>query len=692
LKRTPGVREGRLQPYAILRALETALLEVPMTDNRRRSTRRRRLLPLVAVLALPLAAAASGSSQPASSHHHAAPVVLPAAASAVGGGPVVVDVPSPDVGADTLAARGAAEKATVDQFKVFHGFQLTDRLPESGITFVHGIVEDAGKLYKAAHYDHGTGLAVADVDGDGLLDLYFVNQRGGNELWKNLGNGKFKNITAEAGVGLGDRIGVSATFADIDNDGDPDLYVTSVRGGNVLFENDGKGHFKDITRESGLGYVGHSSAAVFFDYDRDGLLDLFLVNVGKYTTDVRGKGGYYVAYEDAFHGHMFPDRTEKSVLYKNLGHHRFKDVSKEMKLEDGSWSGDASIADWNGDGWPDLYVLNMQGDNHYYENVGGKAFVDATEKYFPKTPWGAMGIKVFDWNNDGRMDLLITDMHSDMITDFAPQDEKARFPPAEDGPVWQGIANNIFGNGFFENQGNGKFVERAFDVNLENYWPWGVSTGDLNADGWEDVLITASMNYPFRYGVNSLLLNNQGERFMDSSFILGIEPRRGGKTRKPWFTLDCSGEDKALALCKGKSGQVTVTGTLGTRSSAIFDLDNDGDLDIVTNEFNSEPQVFISDLAQRKKIHWLKVKLVGKESNRDGIGAVVKVKVGGRTLTKVMDGNSGYLSHSLIPLYFGLGEAEKADSIEILWPSGKRQTLPGPIAGNRQLEVVEAGK
>src|SRR6185369_2982923 len=221
----------------------------------------------------------------------------------------------------------AAEKATVDQFKVFHSFQFADRLPESGITFVHGIVEDAGKRYKAAHYDHGTGLAVADVDGDGRLDLYFVNQLGGNELWKNLGNGKWKNVTAEAGVGLGDCIAVSATFADIDNDGDPDLYVTRVRGGNVLFENDGKGHFKDVTKESGLGYAGHSSAAVFFDFDRDGRLDLFLVNVGKYTTETRGKDGSYVAYEDAFKGHMFPERTEKSVLYRNLGHNHFKDVS-----------------------------------------------------------------------------------------------------------------------------------------------------------------------------------------------------------------------------------------------------------------------------------------------------------------------------------------------------------------------------
>src|SRR5579885_2297695 len=130
-----------------------------MSENfRRRSHFLPRLLPILALL--PLVAVSPGTSQTAAPHHHAAPAALPAAAPAPGGGPVVVDIPTPDVGADTLAARGAAEKATVDQFKVFHGFQFADRLPESGITFVHGIVEDAGKRYKAAHYDHGTGIAV----------------------------------------------------------------------------------------------------------------------------------------------------------------------------------------------------------------------------------------------------------------------------------------------------------------------------------------------------------------------------------------------------------------------------------------------------------------------------------------------------------------------------------------------------
>jgi enediyne biosynthesis protein E4 len=152
--------------------------------------------------------------------------------------------------------RLAAEQAkSMSGVTTFHNFQFTDRLAASGITFKHRIVDDAGKTYKAAHYDHGNGIAMADVDGDGLLDIYFVSQVGGNQLWKNLGGGKFLDITASAGVAVSGKIGVSASFADIDNDGDPDLYVTTVRGGNVLFENDGKGHFRDITTSAGLTYT-----------------------------------------------------------------------------------------------------------------------------------------------------------------------------------------------------------------------------------------------------------------------------------------------------------------------------------------------------------------------------------------------------------------------------------------------------
>ncbi len=595
--------------------------------------------------------------------------------------------PENDEGVAALPARKAAQLATAGQFTVFHGFQLADRQPESGITFRNQGTEDSGREYKMVHYDHGNGLAVADVDGDGLLDLYFVTQLGENQLWKNLGNGKFRNLTPEAGVGMRDQISITASFGDVDNDGDEDLYVTTVRKGNHLFLNDGRGRFQDVSKEAGLDYVGHSSGAVFFDYDHDGLLDLFLANVGRYTTDRMGPGGYYVGLEDAFQGHLHPDRTEYSILYKNLGNHRFKDVSKETGLVDGSWSGDAAAVDFNEDGWPDLYVPNMQGDNHYWENVGGKRFEEKGAQYFPKTPWGAMGVKAFDYDNDGRADLVLTDMHSDMSKMIGVDQEKAKSDMQWTEAMLQGGANNIFGNALYHNLGGGKFAEVSDAMGVEDYWPWGLSAGDLNADGFQDLFITASMNFPFRYGINSLLLNDRGKIFRDSEFILGVEPRRGGRTHFFMAEMDCDGADKAKTPCKGKTGKVRIMSTLGSRTSAILDLDGDGDLDIVTGDFNSEPQVLISNLAEKKPVHWLKVKLRGTQSNRDALGARVRLKAGGQTWTQWNDGSSGYLSHSVMPLYFGLGDAEKVDSVEVTWPSGKTQTAR-PKA-NMQIEIVE---
>src|SRR5207249_2625513 len=445
------------------------------------------------------------------------------------------------------------------------------------------------------HYDHGTGLAAADVDGDGRPDLYFVTQLGRNELWKNVGDGRFADITDQAGVAMPDDVSVAAAFADIDNDGDPDLFVTTVRHGNRLFENMGGGRFRDITAQAGVGYVGHSSGAVFFDYDGDGLLDLFVTNVGVYTSNVKGPGGYYVGLSDAFHGHTRTERAETSILYHNLGGNRFKDVTRDVGLVDRSWSGDATVIDVNDDGWPDLYVLDMQGENHLWVNEGGKRFRDATRQYFPRTPWGAMGVKAFDFDGDGRVD-------------------------------------------------------------------------DLNADGWDDIVITAGMNFPHRYGINSVLLNEAGRHFLPSEFLLGVEPRPGGATDQVWFRLDCHGADRDELFCTVCSqsgtaelgcrldadGHLTMMAARGTRAAAVLDVDDDGDLDIVTNEFNAQPQVLVSDLAQRHRIHFLKVRLRGTRSNREGLGAQVTVVLpDGRRSLKVMDGKTGYLSQSDLPLYFG---------------------------------------
>jgi enediyne biosynthesis protein E4 len=595
---------------------------------------------------------------------------------------------------DWLMRMKKEQEEQARSYQVYHDFKFVDRFPESGITFKNIVTDDSKRNYKAAHYDHGNGIAVADVDGDGLYDIYFVTQMGCNELWRNVGGGKFENITEKAGVGMCGQVSVTASFADVDNDGRPDLFVTTVRHGNHLFHNDGGGKFTDITEQSGLSYSGHSSGATFVDYNRDGLLDLLVSNVGKYTGNQKGEGGYYMAFPDAFSGHLYPERTEPCILYKNLGNNRFQDVTKASGITNCGWNGDATFVDLKNNGYPSLYLTNMEGNNHFYENVDGDHFVDKTDQYFPKTPWGAMGIKFFDYNNDGLMDLYVTDMHSDMSHDLGYEDyakEKEKSTIAWPDSFVVGHEKSIFGNAFYKNLGDGKFTEISDQLGLENYWPWGISVDDLNADGYQDIFVTAGMSYYFRYATNSLLLNDGGKKFLNSEFILGVEPRRDNKTVMPWFDVDCDGPDFTRNECKGRDGKYTVLSSISTRSSVIFDLDGDGDLDIVTNEFNYYPQVLISDLAQRRKISYLKVTLKGTKSNREGLGTKVVVSGGGLKVTKFMDGKSGYLSQSDLPLYFGLGDAKQIDSVEVFWPSGTHQTVPHASL-NGTLEIEEGGK
>lgn len=620
-------------------------------------------------------------------HVHAGGAIHPVAAIQSAGTTPSLRVPSTDVGADTLKARAEAQLAAAKGYTPFHGFRFTDRAADSRITFLHRIVDDAGLFYNPSHYDHGNGLAAADVDGDGITDLYFVNQLGGSELWKGGGDGTFKQITAEAGVALADRIGVAASFADIDNDGDPDLFVTTVRGGNVLFENEGKGRFRDVSTSAGVGHVGHSSGSVFFDYDRDGLIDLYVSNVGRYTSEKRGRGGAFVAFEDAFSGHLFPDRSERSILYRNLGKGRFQDVTGAMGLGSAGWSGDASVADVNGDGYLDLYALNMQGGDHFFENIKGERFVDATVQRFPRTPWGSMGVKFFDADGDGNQDLLITDMHSDMSVQVNPDQEKRKAAIQWNEAFLAGSTSQfIFGNALFRRLASGQFEDRSDAAGVENYWPWGPSVGDINADGWPDVFIASSMNFPFRYGVNTLLLNEQGQRFLDSEFVLGVEPRRDGRTDTHWFDVPCGVPGSP---CQGRTGTMPVHAAVGSRSSVLLDIDRDGDLDIITSDFNSGPQVLVSDLTEKKAVRWVGVRLVGTRSNRDGLGATVRVVSGGRTQTAWHDGKSGYLSQSSVPLYFGLGDATAVDRIEVAWPSGQQQRLAAPIALGSIVQITE---
>jgi hypothetical protein len=593
----------------------------------------------------------------------------------------------PKIFTPNLKRRDAVQRRAMEGVEIERNFRFTDRLPQSGIKFVHLPTYDGTKNFKVVHYDHGNGILTADVDGDGLHDLLFINQVGPNHLYRNLGEGRFEDITERAGVALPDPIKITGAFADIENDGDPDLFLTSVRFGNYLFEN-----------------FGHSSTPVFLDYDNDGRLDIFLSNIGKYTTedlvqasdDVNEKGEplykYYMAYKDSFSGHLKSERLESSILYRNAGKGKYVDVTKEVGLVDFSWTGDITPLDANEDGFQDLYLLNMQGNDEYYENVGGKKFVKKSRELFPKTPWGSMGVKVFDFNNDGKMDIYVTDMHSDMQKDINFNLEKEKMPKVWPESLFQTEGASLFGNAFYKNKGDGSFEEVSNTINAENYWPWGLSVGDLNADGFQDAFVTASMNFNWRYHPNSLLLNDRGQRFLDAEFILGAEPRREGRTAKLWYSLDCDGADRDHPEAKkeGRSGRIVFYEAYGTRASVIFDLDMDGDLDIVTSDWASEPMVLISDLSERKQdLRYLKVQLRGKVSNRDGLGARVELSVGDKTYVQVQDGKSGYMSQSVLPLYFGLAGAAEVDQITVRWPTGKTQVVAGPVAANQQLLVEE---
>jgi hypothetical protein len=353
----------------------------------------------------------------------------------------------------------------------------------------------------------------------------------------------------------------------------------------------------------------------------------------------------------------------------------------------------------------------MQGHDDLWHNLGGGRFEKRSRQVFPATPWGTMGAAVLDWNGDGLMDLFVTDMHTDMAGDpLRPEDERRKHDPKTMFPLrfLATDGNHILGNALFTNQGDGRFKDLSDAANVETGWPWGPSVADLNADGWPDIFVTAGMNFPFRYHGNDVLLNEGGKRFANVEFTLGIEPRE--RLMRPWFDLDCDGADVKHDICQGEAapvmtnntktpeergkstarhGRVTVWAARASRSAAIFDIDDDGDLDIVTNNFGDVPQVFISDLAQRGKVHFLKVRLVGQRSNRDGFGAVVTLRASGRTQVRVNDGKSGYLAQSVMPLYFGLGSAERADSVTVKWPTGKQQVVRGPLRSGTTIVVKE---
>jgi hypothetical protein len=562
--------------------------------------------------------------------------------------------------------RPAAEDSQTRAFR--------DVAEEAGLTWqMHFLPNEQGETFRINLYDHGSGLAVGDFDGDGREDIYFCNQLGKNALYRNNGDGTFTDVAEKAGVALGDRICVAATWVDYRNEGRPSLFVTSTRGGNVLFRNLGNGTFQDVTKEAGLEHVGHAQTGVFFDFDNDGYLDLFLTNTAKWTSDTFDqKTRYWVGKGDF--GGVIHSEKEYNRLYRNNGDGTFTDVTEKAGLKGLGWSGDAVPFDYDGDGKTDLFVTNMFGRCQLYRNNGDGTFTDVTMKVLGPTPWGALAAKAFDARNTGRLDLYVVDMHSDMWmgADFdhkslsmALEYEKTRFPnrygplalrdprlAAREKELGEEVGFKheevVFGNAFYRNDGGGKFTEMSAKADLETFWPWGIATGDFDNDGFEDVFVPSGMGYPFYYWPNYLLMNRGDGTFRNRATEMGVEPPRHGRF-----------------LPKRIDGRPAAR---SSRCAVVGDFRGVGLLDIVTNNFNDRPYYFKN---QQPRKNYVQFRLHGAgppRSNRDAVGAVVRLYRGNEVMTRQVPSAGGYLSHSSRTLHFGLGDRTDIDRVEITWP------------------------
>jgi len=561
----------------------------------------------------------------------------------------------------------------------------------AGIDFRMAFLPDEqgrGTAFKINLYDHGCGVAVADIDGDGDDDLYFLNELGSNALYRNGGDGRFTNVTAEAGpVALPDRICTSAAFNDYDNDGDQDLFVTSTRGGNALFDNDGRGHFTEVTKRADLTWVGHSQGCTFFDADNDGDLDLVVTNTARWTTDAyNAKEKYYGGVGSLME--LIDSPIEHNLYYRNNGDGTFTKATQEAGLAGVGWGGDLAAFDYDGDGDLDLFIGNMFGQSVLYANDGHGKFTNVTDKVLGATPWGTVAAKAFDYDGDGLLDLYVIDMHSDMWVpfeyDLSKVEAERKYPrffgalaEKADFPAWQeelfaetthiDYDKVFFGNGLFRNRGDGTFEEVSAKAHAETFWPWGIGAGDFDNDGYVDVYLASGMGFPWEFWPCALLMNNGDGTFTGRGRAEGIDPPPGGPVRG-----QIDGRDAVRS----------------SRSAATADFDGDGRVDLVVNNFDDRPYYYLNRFPARS---WVGFRLQGTSCNRDAIGALVRLKAGGRTQVRQVHAAGGYLSQSSKTLYFGLGDAQAVDACEIRWPDGQVQTLPPPATG-RVHEVTEPAR
>jgi hypothetical protein len=556
------------------------------------------------------------------------------------------------------AGGGAGAGATPE------GIRLREVALQSGIDFVHQAPTLDPKIANIAPHVGALGacVSVADVNNDNWPDLYFTTSRFGaaNSLYLNQKDGTFRDVAVEAGVAAlnrpGEGVSMGAVWGDYDNDGFEDLLVYKW-GYPQLLHNLGNGRFTDVTPQSGLRRWMNSNGAVWLDYDRDGLLDLYIT-------------GYFPSDIDFWHlrttrimqqSWEFASNGGKNLLFHNLGNGRFEDVTDAMGVGSTRWTLAATAADFNDDGWPDLYLANDYGPEELYLNREGKRFELARAGLEDDSKSG-MAVAVGDVFNRGRHDVFVTNI-------------------SERGFLFQG--NNLRINFLKE---LGRFNEIATGAVADAGWAWGAQFGDLNNDGWLDLVvvngfISADSARSYWYGM-SKIAGAQGDIFEDAKNWPAIG------------TASLSGYERSRVLeNRGQAGFVDVaeeagvTDRLDGRGVAMADLWNRGVLDVVIANQKGRALLYRNTGPAG---HWVEFKLIGTRSNRSAIGAEVTVEFVSARQRQVVDGGMGFCSQNDRRLHFGLGD-QSLGRVTIRWPSGAEQVLEG-LAPDRLHVITEPQK
>jgi len=521
----------------------------------------------------------------------------------------------------------------------------------TGIDFVHQSPTLDPKVQHIAPHIAALGacVSVTDINNDNWPDLYFTSSRFGaaNALYLNQKDGTFRNVAGQAGVAAlnraGEGVSMGAVWGDYDNDGFEDLFV-SKWGYQQLLRNLGNGTFADVTAAAGLRRWMNSNGAVWLDFDRDGLLDLYVTGYFRSDIDFWNLRSTRIMQ----HSWEFATNGGKNLLFKNLGLGRFQDVTDSLGVGSTRWTLAAASADFNDDGWPDLYLANDYGPEELYLNKEGRRFELARAGLQDDSKSG-MAVTIGDVYNRGRHDVFVTNI-------------------SEKGFLFQG--NNLRVNFLKELD---RFDEIASGVVADAGWAWGAQFGDLNNDGLLDLVvangfISADSTRSYWYAM-SKIAGAQGNIFEDARNWPAI-----GKASLSGF------ERSRVLMNRGADGFVDVaeesgvTDRLDGRAVAMADLFNRGALDVIIANENARALIYRN--ADSARGHWIGLKLVGSRSNRSAIGADVTVEFGNVRQRQVVDGGSGFCSQNDRRLHFGLGMA-RPGRVLIRWPSGREQTLEG---------------